>query len=158
MRDFKAIAAIILLAACVSACSSSRFTTADLSVLPRPAPVVGVDRARLPAAPSFTETGIASWYGRECQHEKTASGERYDMRKLTAAHRSLPFGTRVRVTNLKNGRSVTVVINDRGPYVGHRIIDLSAKAARVLGMRNAGTAPVRLEVYAANQPDRYAMW
>ncbi len=90
--------------------------------------------------------GTASWYGRDFQGRPTASGERFDMNDLTAAHRTLRMGTRVRVTNLRNGREVIVRINDRGPYSGDRIIDLSRAAAQRLGMIESGTAPVRLEV------------
>jgi rare lipoprotein A len=85
-------------------------------------------------------SGIASSYGESAQ---TASGERFDANELTAAHRSLPFGTRVRVTNHSNGRSVIVTINDRGPFVGGRIIDVTPAAARALGM--SGLAPVTIE-------------
>ena len=91
-------------------------------------------------------SGSASWYGGQFHGRTTANGERYDMNGLTAAHRSLPFGTRVRVTNLRNGRSVTVRINDRGPYVGKRIIDLSRGAAQAVNMIRMGVALVRLEV------------
>jgi len=93
------------------------------------------------------QRGLATFYGDEQQGGPTASGERFDKRKLTAAHRSLPLGTRVRVTNTKNGRSVEVRINDRGPY-GHggRIIDLSEAAARRLDMIDAGVVPVIVEV------------
>jgi rare lipoprotein A len=88
--------------------------------------------------------GYASWYG---EAQMTASGERFDKHAMTAAHRSLPLGTRVRVTNTKNGKSVVVRINDRGPYGGHgRIIDLSEAAAKQLDMIDAGVAPVTLEV------------
>lgn len=90
--------------------------------------------------------GMASWYGPGFHGRKTANGERFDSQALTAAHRSLPFGTRVRVTNLNNGRSVTVRINDRGPFVGNRIIDLSAGAARSIGMIQSGVARVRLDI------------
>jgi rare lipoprotein A len=90
--------------------------------------------------------GIASWYGYDGSSSSTASGERYNPEGLTAAHRSLPLGTKVRVTNTSNGRSVVVRINDRGPYVGGRIIDLSAAAARLLGMMGSGIAPVHIEV------------
>lgn len=90
--------------------------------------------------------GIASWYGPGFHSRRTASGERFNQGAMTAAHRSLPFGTRVRVTNLRNGRSIVVRINDRGPYVGGRIIDLSAAAAKALGMVRSGIAPVRIEV------------
>lgn len=97
-----------------------------------------------PAAHS--QTGVASWYGPEFHRKRTASGERFDMNALTAAHRSLPLDTLVRVTNLENGRAVVVRINDRGPYHRGRIIDLSAKAARLLDMREDGVARVRLDV------------
>jgi rare lipoprotein A len=90
------------------------------------------------------ETGIASWYGRQFQGRKTASGERFDMDALTAAHPNLPFGSWVRVRNLLNGRSVDVRINDRGPYIKRRIIDLSRAAARALGV--SGTYQVELSL------------
>lgn len=90
--------------------------------------------------------GIASWYGPGFHGRRTANGERYNQHELTAAHRYLPFGTKVRVTNLKNGRSVTVRINDRGPYIRGRIIDLSAGAANLIGLFGSGIAPVSLEI------------
>ncbi|MGI3903665.1 MAG: septal ring lytic transglycosylase RlpA family protein [Janthinobacterium lividum] len=86
--------------------------------------------------------GLASWYGPGFSGHRTASGERFNTGALTAAHRSLPFGSRVRVTSRRTGRSVVVRINDRGPFVGGRIIDLSPAASRVLGMN--GTEPVTL--------------
>lgn len=92
------------------------------------------------------EEGVASWYGAEFHGKRTASGEIYDMFALTAAHRRLPFGTLVEVTNLENGRKVVVRINDRGPFKKGRIIDLSYAAARRLGMVEQGTARVRLRV------------
>jgi rare lipoprotein A len=92
-----------------------------------------------------TETGKASYYGDRHHGRKTASGERFDQHALTAAHRSLPFGTRVRVTNLNNERSVVLRINDRGPFVRGRIIDVSRAAAERLGMLRAGVVPVRVE-------------
>jgi len=94
----------------------------------------------------FQVKGIASWYGPGFHGNRSASGERFNQNALTAAHRSLPFGTNVRVTNLNNGRSVIVRINDRGPYIRGRVIDLSAAAARVLGLIRTGVAPVRIEV------------
>ncbi|CAD5107991.1 septal ring lytic transglycosylase RlpA family protein [Zestomonas carbonaria] len=94
---------------------------------------------------SYDNTGKASWYGAKHHGKKTASGERFDQNALTAAHRSLPFGTRVRVTNLNNDRSVVVRINDRGPYARGRIIDVSRKAAEQLGMLGAGVVPVRVQ-------------
>jgi rare lipoprotein A len=90
--------------------------------------------------------GIASFYGREFAGRPTATGERFNPEAMTAAHRSLPFGTRVRVTNTRNGRSVVVRINDRGPFIRGRVIDLSTGAARAIGMINSGVAPVRIEV------------
>ncbi len=94
----------------------------------------------------FRASGMASWYGPGFDGNMSASGERFDQNALTAAHRTLPFGTIVQVTNLDNGRTVSVRITDRGPYAGDRLIDLSAGAARVLGLIQSGVAPVRLEV------------
>ena len=93
----------------------------------------------------FREEGIASWYGPGFHGKQTANGERYDMHGMTAAHRILPFGTRVRVTNLENGKSIVVRINDRGPFASNRIIDLSRTGAEKIGMIAKGTARVRLE-------------
>jgi rare lipoprotein A len=98
----------------------------------------------------FVEVGYASWYGMEGGKVKehggpTASGRRYDQNALTAAHKTLPLGTRVKVTNLENGRSVVVVINDRGPYIEGRIIDMTLRGARILRFKDAGTARVRIE-------------
>ncbi len=94
----------------------------------------------------FRINGMASWYGPGFHGALTANGEVYNQNALTAAHPNLAFGTRVRVTNLDNGRSVVVRINDRGPFVGNRVIDLSAGAAQVIGLLNSGVAPVRLEI------------
>ncbi len=96
--------------------------------------------------PGYAAVGRASWYGEPYHGRRTASGQIFDMYAFTAAHPPRPFGTRVRVTNLSNGRSVIVVINDRGPFVRRRIIDLSRRAARQLGFERKGTAPVRVEV------------
>jgi rare lipoprotein A len=100
------------------------------------------------APPDTVQTGEASWYGERHQGRRTASGEVYDMHQLTAAHRALPLGTHVLVTNLQNGRSVEVRVNDRGPTVAGRIIDLSYAAARALGAVAAGTIPVSVRVLA----------
>lgn len=94
------------------------------------------------------EEGLASWYGHPYHGRPTASGTVYDMGKLTAAHRTLPFGTAVRVTNLDNHRSVVVIINDRGPFIDGRILDLSHGAAEALDALGPGVIPVRLEVLA----------
>jgi rare lipoprotein A len=101
--------------------------------------------------PTFNQVGVASWYGPDHQGKSTANGEQFDTAKLTAAHRSLPFDTIARVTNLSNGESVQVRINDRGPFVRGRIIDLSSAAARALGSREDGLVRVRLEVYQSDQ-------
>lgn len=106
---------------------------------PQPAQQIASNRGR-------TYQGIASFYGRAFAGRPTATGERFNPEAMTAAHRTLPFGTRVRVTNTRNGRSVVVRINDRGPFVRGRIIDVSRGAARNLGMINSGLAPVTVEV------------
>ncbi len=95
---------------------------------------------------SYNETGIASWYGPGFHGKATANGERFDQNALTAAHRTLPMPSMVRVTNLDNGRSIKVRINDRGPFKNGRIIDLSRRAADLLGFRRQGTAKVRVEI------------
>ena len=110
------------------------------------------DRARTgPDAAALTKSpvvelgrGMASWYGPGFHGKRTASGERFDMDEFTAAHRTLPFGTRVRVRNTQNGREVIVRINDRGPRISHRVIDLSKAAAAALDLLQAGEAPVVL--------------
>lgn len=111
-------------------------------------PAVG--QAALPAVvavelPDFAREGVASWYGPGFAGRLTANGEIFDPGEMTAAHRTLPFDTHLRVTNLSNGRSVIVRINDRGPFTGGRIIDLSQAAAASIGMIGSGTAKVRLE-------------
>lgn len=95
---------------------------------------------------AYSYTGVASWYGPGFYGNRTASGEIYRPGTYTVAHRSLPFGTRVRVTNLNNGRSAVARVNDRGPYVGGRIVDLGHGIASHLGVTSSGTANVRLEV------------
>lgn len=92
-----------------------------------------------------TQTGKASYYANKFKGRKTASGAKYRHSKLTAAHRTLPFGTKVKVTNLRNGKSVKVKINDRGPFVSGRIVDLSKKAARKIDMLNEGVGTVKIQ-------------
>jgi rare lipoprotein A len=92
------------------------------------------------------QEGVVSWYGARFHDRPTASGELFDAAAMTMAHPTLPFGTRVKVTNLRNGRSVVVRVNDRGPFVGSRIADLSQAAASALGMMRRGLARVRIEV------------
>jgi rare lipoprotein A len=109
----------------------------------------GCSVSRAPAPPPVTngvQVGIASWYGPGFHGNRTANGEIYDQYELTAAHPTLPLGTRAMVTNLENGRAVEVRINDRGPFVGGRVVDLSYAAARTIGLVGPGTARVRIEV------------
>ncbi len=93
-----------------------------------------------------TISGAASWYGPKFHGRTTASGEPFDMHRLTAAHRTLPFGTRLRVINEANGKSVVVRVNDRGPFAGKRVIDLSRKAAQAIGLLKRGVGRVKIEV------------
>lgn len=110
---------------------------------PAPAPV-----AAAPAAPAGAMEGLAAYYSNRLNGRKTASGEVFDQGKLTAAHQTLAYGTKVKVTNTKNNRSVVVRINDRGPTQAGRVIDLSQAAASKLGMMKSGLVPVKLEVVA----------
>ena len=118
--------------------------------------------ARLPASPGPLpvifqampkgKVGVASWYGSKHQGRATASGESFDMNRLTAAHRKLPLGTTVRVTNLANLKSVVLRVNDRGPGIDGRLIDVSWAAAKRLGFVNAGLTPVEVEVVSYPKP------
>jgi rare lipoprotein A len=101
---------------------------------------------------SSNESGLASWYGEERQGKLTANGEVFDMNGLTAAHRELPMGTKVKVTNLKNKRSVVLRINDRGPGIAGRVIDVSMAAAKSLGFLRSGVVPVEVEVVSLPKP------
>ena len=113
----------------------------------RPYSVFGKDYVPISAAQAYREQGMASWYGKKFHGQKTSSGEVYDMYAMTAAHKTLPIPSYARVTNLANGKSVVVRINDRGPFGNKsRIIDLSEAAARRLDMIDAGVVPVTLEV------------
>jgi len=94
---------------------------------------------------NYTEKGIASWYGSRFNKKRTSSGERFNMYRMTAAHKTLPLPTYVKVTNLRNGRHVIVKVNDRGPFISNRLIDLSYAAAKKLGMISRGTTPVSVK-------------
>ena len=94
----------------------------------------------------YSEVGVASWYGKDFHAKTTANGEKYDMYSLTAAHRTLPLPSIVKVTNLENGRSLVLRVNDRGPYAKNRIIDVSKRASQLLGFQTQGTTKVRVEV------------
>jgi rare lipoprotein A len=134
MRD--AVFALLLGVLALWGCAPSRAATAP----------PGVDAAHgIPGQPR-TEVGLASWYGEPHHGQPTASGEIFDMARLTAAHRTLPLGTRLHVVNVENGRSVQVRVNDRGPYIPGRIIDLSRAAASALDMVERGVAWVRVDV------------
>ncbi len=125
---------VILAAVAIVVAGCARKTTARVPPAPAPARIGSV------------ETGVASWYGIPYHGRRAASGEIFDMQQLTAAHRTLPFETWVEVTNLTNGKRVDVRINDRGPFVDGRIIDLSQAAAREIDMLRAGITRVRLKV------------
>ena len=115
--------------------------------------VLGQSYRVLESAERFQESGIASWYGKKFHGRKTSSGEIYDMYLLTAAHKHLPVPTFVRVTRRDNGDSIIVKVNDRGPFVEDRVIDLSYAAAARLGMLDSGTAPVHIEALTSHLPD-----
>ena len=123
---------LLVLLATLAGCAGGRPPAPD--PLPGAAPAGGA------------EEGLASWYGRPYHGRPTASGEKYDMHRMTAAHRTLPFGTRVEVTRLDTGRKVVVRINDRGPFVPGRILDLSRAAAEKLEMLRDGVVRVRIRV------------
>lgn len=143
----------------LSACAAGRDADPRAGAAPAPArqyreraPVPSADRPGTETARVrvvHEQLGLASWYGERFHGRRTASGQRFDMNGMTAAHPSLPFGTRVRVTNLANGRSVELVINDRGPFAEDRVIDVSRHAATHLGFLRAGLAQVRVRVLEA---------
>ena len=118
-----------------------------------PAPAIAIKPTRKPhlSALAAIRTGMASWYGKVLQDHFTASGKRFDMNELTAAHRDLPFGSKVKVTDLRNHKSVIVTITDRGTLAADRVIDLSFGAAEKLDMIRSGVDPVRLDVLTAKQ-------
>jgi rare lipoprotein A len=132
----RALRFVLLVAIGLVGCASSPRGPTSSTVREVPHPDANV---------TFVQEGKATWYGREQHGGPTASGERFDMNALTAAHKTIKMNTRVRVTNLNNGRSVVVRINDRGPYAAGRIIDVSRAAAKVLEMIDRGVVPVRIE-------------
>ncbi len=131
---------MLFLSACVSDVPPPRRTG-----YPKPYKVMGQWYQPLPHARGFKQRGTASWYGQKFHGRRTSNGEAYNMYAMTAAHKTLPLGTYVRVRNLANSRSIVVRINDRGPFVRGRIIDLSYTAARKLGLVGPGTARVEIE-------------
>jgi rare lipoprotein A len=130
-------------AASVGQDNNSQATTVPAQPEPPRKLAACIDRRRM-------RLGYASWYG--ATGNRTANGETYDEHELTAASRSLPFNTQIRVTNLRNGRSVVVRVNDRGPFVHKRVIDLTPRAAQLLGMTNRGIAPVYMEIVPRPDP------
>lgn len=132
---------LLMVLVCVAGCASPRLSQPVSEPVP----------AALPEKPIFSQTGAASWYGNDHQGKKTADGERYDMHAMTAAHRDLPFQTVARVTSEDTRQTIKVRINDRGPNVQDRIIDLSSAAASALGIRGNGVVTVRVEVFASDQ-------
>ena len=129
------VASLVLLAGCINRVDPMP------AAMPEIAPV-----ATVRPEPSFEQVGRASWYGDWHHGKKTASGAKFDKNDMTAAHRTLPLGTEARVTNVENGRSVTVTVNDRGPYKPGRVLDLSERAAKELGKKEKGLAQVKIEV------------
>ncbi|HEV2351505.1 MAG TPA: septal ring lytic transglycosylase RlpA family protein [Terriglobia bacterium] len=127
------VAALVAISAHTEASPSKSFTLASYN-------------SRMIAQLPLGDLGLASWYGEEFQGSPTASGEMYDMNGLTAAHRTLPLGTKLKVTNLRNNRSLVVRINDRGPFIHNRLLDVSMAAARKLGFKASGLALVRMQV------------
>ncbi|MGH8645658.1 MAG: septal ring lytic transglycosylase RlpA family protein [Gammaproteobacteria bacterium] len=126
------------------------FSVALLTAVPQACSTESASHPRVQKQkePAFQQTGKASWYGPGFHGEQTANGEIYDQNEHTAAHRSLPLGTDVEVTNVKTGKSVELRINDRGPYVKGRVIDLSRAAAKDLGIKEKGVATVNIEADA----------
>lgn len=147
LNRFRGAIILIAMAGSLAACAVAP-SPDESAAAPIAAPTLPVKAQQLP---NFAQTGLASWYARSAKFKRTASGEQLADNQLTAAHRTLPLGTIVHVTNLRTGASVDVRINDRGPFVAGRVIDLSYDAARRLGMMDNGVVPVRLEVF--NPPD-----
>jgi len=131
-------------------------TTGRIPGTQKPYQIDGKTYYPLPSADGYTETGTASWYGNPFHGHKTSNGEIYNMYDWTAAHKTLPMNTRLLVENLGNGRSTTVRINDRGPFVGNRIIDLSYNVARDLGIMKEGTGQVRITALGEAETVRLA--
>ena len=149
----------------LAGCSGSSYRTAKTlidysSIKPEPLSrtgnspytVYGVRYVPIHSAVGYREKGIASWYGKKFHGRRTSSGETYDMYAMTAAHKTLPLPTYVEVTNLKNNRKIIVKVNDRGPFIGKRIIDLSYAAAKELDLVGPGTGPVLVEAIHVGRP------
>jgi len=150
-RSLKRLASGVVVAFLVAGCAHRTNTTRPPVVSPPSSAPPAAERQ--PAVPGeYVEQGIASWYGVPFDGHRTSNGEIYNMHQFTAAHRTLPFGSVVRVTNLRNGKQTEVRINDRGPFVADRVIDLSLSAAQAIDMVGPGTALVRLEMVSGSNP------
>jgi rare lipoprotein A len=146
-------AGILIALGLIFACAGREVPSAPLAaVAPSPSPTSSPSFAPAPVqepTPNYHETGMASWYGKEMHGKQTANGEVFDMYGLSAAHRTLPLGTVIHVTNLDNSKSITVRINDRGPFLKNRFLDLSYGAAKELGFAAQGTVRVKIEAVVA---------
>jgi rare lipoprotein A len=160
----KRLIPIFCCALVLSACAARKSNVAQppepgkyLKSSQRPYTVLGQRYEPLQTHEGFSQTGVASWYGKDFHGKKTSNGEIYNMNAMTAAHKTLPLGVYVKVHNRDNGRDAIVRVNDRGPFVKGRIIDLSYAAAKKLGIDMAGTAPVRIEAlgYSAGGKGEY---
>ncbi len=155
----QAFSATFLICICLlfTSCTTHRSAAPDTVPLKpsKPYVVYGKRYEPLASAEGFVEEGIASLYGRDFHGRKTSSGEPFDMRAMTAAHKTLPFGVYVKVEHKRTGKEVIVRINDRGPFIGNRIIDLSEGAASRLGMLQEGIAPVRIAALGYKSGDSY---
>lgn len=152
MRRALAAALALAVAACAHAPAGREAPREPSAAPPEAAPPPAAEAPAPAPEEAREQTGFASFYGHKFQGRRTASGERYDVHRLTCAHRTEPFGTRLRVTDLESGKSVVVRVNDRGPFSRGRIIDLSLAAARELGMVRRGLARVKLERLDAASP------
>jgi rare lipoprotein A (peptidoglycan hydrolase) len=146
--------AVMLSVASLGAVAASGPSSLEAAEVTKPVVTVRAQAIRKSHSPKPYQVGTASWYGEQFQGKKTASGEPFEMRDFTAAHLTLPLGTYVKVTNLSNGKAVVLRVNDRGPYVDNRIIDVSYNAARALGFKERGLQKVRIDLY---QPEQMAM-
>lgn len=143
--------ALLLLAIAAQSCALISPANSP-APLPVPKPVPALNTGKPPPHTGVTiQRGEASWYGPGLHGKKTASGDRFDQTELTAAHQSFPLGSKVKVTNLKNGKTTQVDITDRGPFVQGRIIDVSKAAAEKLGMIGPGTVPVEIELLSGSE-------
>lgn len=150
MRNFKyylLLSLFILLSSCANINQSAQPVNHQASVKNSKSTyrVFGKTYKVAKSSKNYEEKGVASWYGRKFHKKRTSSGERYNMYSMTAAHKTLPFATRLVVTNLKTGRQITVRVNDRGPFVSNRVIDLSYAAAKKLGIVGQGLARVHVK-------------